>query len=283
MRNAPIYTTPDITRGETAHVMGVLNVTPDSFSDGGRFNAVDAALSHARQMIAEGADILDIGAESTRPGAEPVGATDEWARLEPVISEICAFNVPVSIDTYKADIARKAVAAGASIINDVWGLQKDPAMPETAADAGVPVIMMHNRAAADADIDIMDDIDRWFERSMSLADRAGIPRERQILDPGFGFGKTIDQNFQILNRLDQLHKHGLPILAGASRKRMIGAVLNVETKDRLFGSLAVHLIALQKGAALIRVHDVRAHTDAARILSATIRETARPFRSGDGA
>ena len=260
-------TTRDI--GGRPHVMGILNVTPDSFSDGGRYDNAEGALAHARAMIAEGVDIVDIGAESTRPGSAPVSQEDEWDRLASIIAPVSALGVPVSIDTYKAETAHRACAAGAVIINDVWGLQRDPAMPEVAADTGAHVIMMHNRLEADAGIDVMADIDRWFERSMQLADKAGISREKQILDPGFGFGKTMDQNFLVLNRLSELKKHGLPILAGASRKRMIGAVLNVETDERLFGSLAVHLIAMQKGAEIVRVHDVRAHADAVRILAAT--------------
>ncbi|MBS8262031.1 dihydropteroate synthase [Roseibium polysiphoniae] len=254
--------------------MGILNVTPDSFSDGGRHNAVDQAVAHARQMIDEGADIVDIGGESTRPGSAPVSLEDEWARIAQVLAPVADLGVPVSIDTYKAEIARRACAEGAVIINDVWGLQKDPAMPDAAAATGAHVVMMHNRDAADPQIDILSDIDRSFERSMEFADKAGIPREKQILDPGFGFGKTIDQNFQILNRFESLLKHGLPVLAGASRKRMIGAVLNVETDERLFGSMAVHLLAMQKGAAIVRVHDVRPHADAARILEATLKEHA---------
>lgn len=251
------------------HVMGILNVTPDSFSDGGRHAVAETALAHARQMISEGADILDVGGESTRPGSEPVSLDVEWSRLEPILDEVIAMGTPVSIDTYKAEIARRACAAGAVIVNDVWGLQKDPAMADTVAEAGVHVVMMHNRTAADPEIDILADIDRFFEVSMQLADRAGIARDRQILDPGFGFGKTIDQNFRILNRFDTLAKHGLPLLAGASRKRMIGTVLNAEMEDRLFGSMAVHLTAMLKGAAIVRAHDVHPHVDCARMLEAT--------------
>ena len=259
---------------ERAQVMGILNVTPDSFSDGGLHYAAEQAVAHARTMKADGADILDIGGESTRPGSEPVSLDDEWSRIAYVLEQIVELGLPVSIDTYKAEVARRACAAGALIINDVWGLQKDPAMPDAAAETGAHVIMMHNRTKADASIDIMADIDRWFERSMELADRAGIPKDKQILDPGFGFGKTMDQNYVILNRLDQLKKHGLPILAGASRKRMIGAVLDMPTEDRLYGSLAVHLIAVQKGATIVRAHDVRPHADAVRILQATLNESA---------
>lgn len=252
-----------------AHVMGILNVTPDSFSDGGRHNEEQAALTHADAMIGEKADILDIGAESTRPGSAPVALEDEWSRLAPVLEPVCDLGIPVSIDTYKAEIARRACNAGAVIVNDVWGLQRDPAMADAVAQAGVHVVMMHNRQAADASIDILDDIDRFFEKSLHLAEKAGIPRQKQILDPGFGFGKTVDQNFVILNRFGDLKKHGLPILAGASRKRMIGAVLNVETDDRLHGSLAVHMTALLKGAAIIRAHDVGPHADCVRMLEAT--------------
>jgi dihydropteroate synthase len=251
------------------HVMGILNVTPDSFSDGGRHAAAEAALAHARSMIGAGADILDVGGESTRPGSDPVSLDVEWARLEPILDEVIAMGTPVSIDTYKAEIARRACAAGAVIVNDVWGLQKDPAMADTVAEAGVHVVMMHNRPAADAGLDILADIDRSFETSMELAERAGIEREKQILDPGFGFGKTIDQNFLILNRFETLSKHGLPLLVGASRKRMIGAVLHAEVEDRLYGSLAVHLTAMLKGAAIVRAHDVGPHADCARIVEAT--------------
>ncbi|WP_349358551.1 dihydropteroate synthase [Stappia sp.] len=253
-------------------VMGILNVTPDSFSDGGRFLAREDALASARKMAAHGADVLDIGGESTRPGATPVPLDEEWRRLSPVLDDVVALGLPVSIDTYKAEIARRACAAGAVIVNDVWGFQKDPAMADTVAEAGAAAIMMHNRAAADPQIDILADIDRFFERSMELADRAGIPRARLMLDPGIGFGKTLDQNYLILNRLESLHKHGLPLLVGASRKRLIGAVLRVETDDRLYGSLAAHTIAMMKGAAMVRVHNVQPHADAARIVGATRRE-----------
>ena len=251
-----------------AHVMGILNVTPDSFSDGGRHNEEQAALAHAKAMIAEKADILDIGAESTRPGSEPVSLEDEWARLAPVLEPVCDLGIPVSIDTYKAEIARRACAAGTVIVNDVWGLQRDPLMADTVAEAGVHVVMMHNREKADSTIDVMSDVDRFFETSLRLAHAAGIPEDRQILDPGFGFGKTIDQNFLILNRFKDLKKHGRPILAGASRKRMIGAVLNVETDDRLYGSMAVHLTALLNGASILRAHDVGPHADCVRMLDA---------------
>jgi len=253
-------------------VMGILNVTPDSFSDGGRFLAREDALASARKMAAHGADVIDIGGESTRPGATPVPLDEEWRRLSPVLDEVVALGLPVSIDTYKAEIACRACAAGAVIVNDVWGLQKDPAMADTVAEAGAAAIMMHNRAAADPQIDILADIDRFFEHSMERAARAGIPRERLMLDPGIGFGKTLDQNYLILNRLESLHKHGLPLLVGASRKRLIGAVLRVETDDRLYGSLAAHTIAMMKGAAMVRVHNVQPHADAARIVSATRRE-----------
>lgn len=254
------------------HVMGILNVTPDSFSDGGRFNVREEALAHARQMISEGVDILDVGAESTRPGSQPVSMENEWARLEPILADVVALQTTVSIDTYKAETARRACALGVSIVNDVWGLQKDPDMAPVVADAGVHVVMMHNREHVDPDLDIVSDIDRFFEQSMALAQKAGVPKEKQILDPGFGFGKTIDQNFIILNRLNSFKKHGLPLLAGASRKRMIGAVLEKEVDDRLYGSLAVHMIALLQGAQIVRVHDVRAHVDCVRMLDVTRRE-----------
>ena len=268
MAKASAYQLPD----GRPHVMGILNVTPDSFSDGGRHNAAEAALAHARKMIAEGADILDIGAESTRPGSEPVSAGDEWSRLAPVLEPVADLGIPVSIDTYKAEIARKACAAGAVIVNDVWGLQKDPAMAGTVAETGAHVVMMHNRLKADSSIDILGDIDRFFETSLELAEKAGIPADKQILDPGFGFGKTINQNFLILNRFETLLKHGRPLLAGASRKRMIGAVLNVETDDRLYGSLTVHQAALMKGAVIVRAHDVHPHADCVRMLQAIHQE-----------
>lgn len=253
-------------------VMGIVNVTPDSFSDGGRFLAPSDALSSARRMVAHGVDVIDVGGESTRPGAVPVPAEEEWRRLEPVVAAISALGVPVSIDTYKADIARRACAQGAVIVNDVWGLQRDPAMADTVAETGAGVIMMHNREGADPALDIVADIDRFFERSLELAERAGIAPQRQMLDPGIGFGKTVEQNYLVINRLAHFARHGRPLLVGASRKRLIGAVLAVDTDDRLYGSLALHTIAMMKGAAMIRVHNVQPHADAARIVQATLRE-----------
>ncbi|MEM5583628.1 dihydropteroate synthase [Roseibium sp. AS2] len=268
MAKAAAYRLPT----DRPHVMGILNVTPDSFSDGGRHAVAETAIAHAKAMIAQGADILDVGGESTRPGSDPVSLDVEWSRLDPILDKVIALGTPVSIDTYKAEIARRACAAGAVIVNDVWGLQKDPAMADTVAEAGVHVVMMHNRPQADAGLDILADIDRFFETSMQLAERAGIAKDKQILDPGFGFGKTIDQNFIVLNRFETLKKHGLPLLAGASRKRMIGAVLQAETADRLYGSMAVHMTAMLKGASIVRAHDVGPHADCVRMLEATLLE-----------
>lgn len=249
-------------------VMGILNVTPDSFSDGGHFDAPAAALAHAIQMIAEGADIIDVGGESTRPGATFVEEQEELSRVLPVLELIKDLPALISIDTYKANVAAAACKAGAHIVNDVWGLQKDPDMAGVVAEAGVPVIMMHNRTEKDETLDILADIDRFFERSLQLAEAAGIPEEHQILDPGFGFGKSLSQNFEILQRFSELKKFGRPVLAGASRKRMIGYILENEAPERLCGSLAVHTLALAGGAQIIRVHDVKAHMDAVRIYQA---------------
>lgn len=249
-------------------VMGILNVTPDSFSDGGQFDAPAVALAHAKEMIAEGADIIDVGGESTRPGSTFVEEQAELERVLPVLELIKDLPTLISIDTYKAKVAAEACKAGAHIVNDVWGLQKDPEMACAVADAGVPVIMMHNRTEVDETLDIFADMDRYFEKSMKLASDAGIPEELQILDPGFGFGKTLQQNYQILNRLSELGKYGRPILAGASRKRMVGYILNNEASERMAGSLAVHTLALQNGAQILRVHDVKPHADAVRIFQA---------------
>jgi dihydropteroate synthase len=239
-------------------VMGVVNVTPDSFSDGGRFLDPAAAIAQAGRLVAEGADILDLGAESTRPygGAVRVAQDDERARLAPVLAEVVALGVPVSIDTLKAPIAAWALAQGAAIVNDVWGLQGDPDMARVVADHGVPVIVMHNRDAADPTIDIVADVTAFFERSLDLAERAGIARERIVLDPGIGFGKTPEQSMICIARLDAWRGFGLPLLVGASRKRFIHTVVPSEPMERLGGSIAAHLIAVENGAAIVRVHDV---------------------------
>ncbi len=239
-------------------VMGVVNVTPDSFSDGGRFLDPAAAIAQARRLVAEGADILDLGAESTRPygGAVRVALEDERARLAPVLAEVVALGVPVSIDTLKAPIAAWALAQGAAIVNDVWGLQGDPDMARVVADHGAPVIVMHNRDAADPTIDIVADVTAFFARSLEIAERAGIARDRIALDPGIGFGKTPEQSMICIARLDAWRSFGLPLLVGASRKRFIHTVVPSEPMERLGGSIAAHLIAVENGAAIVRVHDV---------------------------
>jgi dihydropteroate synthase len=254
-------------------VMGVVNVTPDSFSDGGRFLDPQAAIAQARRLAAEGADILDIGAESTRPygDAVRVSVDEERARLEPALTEIMALGCPVSVDTMKAPIAAWAVDLGAAIVNDVWGLQRDPDMARVVAERGVPVIIMHNRNAADPAIDIVADVMSFFEHSLDIAARAGIARERIVLDPGIGFGKTPQQSITCIARLAAFRKFGLPLLIGASRKRFIHTITPSEPMERLGGSIAAHLVAIENGAAIVRVHDV-APTIQALAVSAAIRQ-----------
>jgi dihydropteroate synthase len=243
---------------ERTLVMGVVNVTPDSFSDGGRFLDPRAAIAQARRLAAEGADILDIGAESTRPygGAVRVTGEEERARLATVLPEVIALGWPVSIDTMKAAIAAWAIDLGAAIVNDVWGLQRDPDMARVVAERGVPVILMHNREAADAAIDIVADVTAFFERSLDIAARAGIARERIALDPGIGFGKTPQQSITCIARLSAFRTFGLPLLVGASRKRFIHTITPSEPMERIGGSLAAHLLAVENGAAIVRAHDV---------------------------
>jgi dihydropteroate synthase len=253
--------------------MGVLNVTPDSFSDGGRFFDAGKAIEHARRMVTEGADILDIGAESTRPygGAVAVTQDEELRRLEPVLPAVLELGVPVSIDSMKAAVAAWALDMGAAIANDVWGLQRDPDMARVVAERGVPVILMHNRISADPAIDIMVDIAAFFTRSLDVAAGAGIGRDRIVLDPGIGFGKTPEQSIIALGRLTELKSFGLPILVGASRKRFIDTASPAPPDRRIGGSIASHLIAVQNGAAIVRVHDV-AETVQALKVSAAIRD-----------
>ncbi|HET9587141.1 MAG TPA: dihydropteroate synthase [Bradyrhizobium sp.] len=253
-------------------VMGVLNVTPDSFSDGGQFAAPERALAQARRMIAEGADIIDIGAESTRPyGSEPISADEEMKRLQPVLTEVVALGIPVSIDSMKSAVVAWALDQGAGIANDVWGLQRDPGMAGLVAERGAPVIIMHNRDSADPAIDIMQDIADFFARSLDIAAGAGIAPDKIVLDPGIGFGKTPGQSMTALARLGELESFGMPLLVGASRKRFISTVTPSEPHQRLGGSIAAHLMATQRGARIIRAHDVAETVQALRV-AAAIRE-----------
>ena len=249
--------------------MGVLNVTPDSFSDGGQFDAPERALAQARRMIAEGADIIDIGAESTRPyGAEAVSADEELKRLEPIFAEVVSLGVPVSIDSMKSAVVKWALDAGAAITNDVWGLQRDPAMAGLLAACNSPVIIMHNRDHVDANVDIMKDIAAFFARSLEIAAKAGISAGNIVLDPGIGFGKTPEQSITALARLNELSAFGRPLLVGASRKRFISSVVPSEPDQRLGGSIAAHLAAAKGGARIIRTHDVSETVQALRVAAA---------------
>ncbi|WEK05876.1 MAG: dihydropteroate synthase [Candidatus Devosia phytovorans] len=256
--------------GETPLVMGILNVTPDSFSDGGQHNLVESALAHAREMIAEGADIIDIGGESTRPGSAPVGVQEELDRVMPVIDALIAAGIttPLSIDTYKPLVADQAIQAGASIINDVHGLQGAAEMAEIAALHQAPVIAMHWQKDRDTQIPLLDDMRSYFERSIARAREAGI--SQLILDPGFGFGKTLAENYQLITRSRQACLDDLPILIGTSRKSMIGRLLGNEPSERLAGTIATNVLAYQNGGHIFRVHDVHANRDALRVAQAVL-------------
>ena len=250
-------------------VMGILNVTPDSFSDGGRFIAPEQALAQARRMIAEGADIIDIGAESTRPyGAQPIPAAEELKRLQPILPEIVSLGIPVSIDSMKSAVVAWALDAGATIANDIWGLQRDREMAALLAGRNVPVVIMHNRDSAEAGLDIMKDIAAFFERSLEIAAKAGISADHIVLDPGIGFGKTQEQSMTVLARFGELRRFGLPLLVGASRKRFISSVTPSEPQQRIGGSIAAHLIAVKGGARIVRTHDVAETVQALRVAAA---------------
>jgi dihydropteroate synthase len=251
-------------------VMGILNVTPDSFSDGGRFLDPERAIAQAGRMAADGADIIDIGAESTRPygDAIAVSAEEELARLAPVFPRVRALGIPISIDTMKAEVAAWALDAGASMVNDVWGLQRDREMAPLIAARGAPVVIMHNRDKADPSLDIMTEIAAFFARSLEIAVGAGIARDCLVLDPGIGFGKTPEQSLTAIARLAELKSFGLPLLIGASRKRFIDTVSLAPPDRRLGGSIAAHLAAVAAGALIVRTHDVAETVQAMRIHAA---------------
>lgn len=244
-------------------LMGIVNVTPDSFSDGGQAVDPEAAMARALEMSADGADIVDVGGESTRPGAEFVSEAVELGRIARVISAICeATSAPVSVDTYKAGVAHAAARAGAVIVNDVWGMTRDAGMASVVAETGCALVVTYNRGTADEVINLVDDMRGFFDRALKAAADAGIPRDHLILDPGLGFAKTYEQNFIALGRLDVLQDYKLPILVGVSRKSFIGRLLNRTVDQRLAGTIAANLAALQSGATILRVHDVAAHRDA---------------------
>lgn len=254
------------------YVMGILNVTPDSFSDGGRYNHLDAALKHTEQMIKDGAAIIDVGGESTRPGHEKITDQEEIDRILPVIEKIKQeFSVPVSLDTYKAAVAKEGIQAGADLLNDIWGLQYDPAMGKLVADSGVTYCLMHNRDKITEEMDADLFIGQMKEDAKRALD-AGIKKERIILDPGVGFAKTQEQNLMTIANLDRLKALGYPVLLGTSRKSVIGYVLDVPTDKRLVGTLATSAVAVQTGCMFVRVHDVKENVELIQMLE-RIRES----------
>ena len=250
------------------YIMGILNVTPDSFSDGGKYSRIDAALAHAEEMIRNGADIIDVGGESTRPGHVQITDEEEIARVVPVIEALKArFDTPVSVDTYKSAVAREAVKAGADLVNDIWGFKYDPGMAHVIAASGVACCLMHNRDNTDYVQFIPEFLDDMRE-CVRLADEAGIARDKIILDPGVGFGKTYEMNLEIISRLEVMHELGLPVLLGTSRKSVIGLTLDLPPEEREEGTLVTTVYGVQKGCAFVRVHDVEKNKRAVRMTRA---------------
>lgn len=255
------------TKGHT-YVMGILNVTPDSFSDGGRYNVVDRALYHVEEMIGEGMDVLDIGGESTRPEYVQVSDEEEISRISPVIEKIKSiFDVPISVDTYKSRVALAGIEAGADMINDIWGLKYDEKLADVIAGAGVPCCLTHNRKEAVYE-DFLEDVCKDLEETLTIAHHAGIADEKIILDPGVGFGKSYENNLEIIGKLDALHSLGCPILLGTSRKSVIGLTLDLPPAERVEGTLVTSVYAVLKGAMFVRVHDVKENVRAVRMAEA---------------
>lgn len=254
--------------GKKTIIMGILNATPDSFSDGGHYNRIDSAVAHARQMVADGADIIDIGGESTRPGSAPVPLEEELERILPIVKAVSeSVDVPISIDTYKAEAARQALLAGAHIINDVWGAKADPQMAHVAAEMNAPIILMHNRQNRDYQHftrDVMTDI---FE-SIAICKNAGVTDNNIILDPGIGFVKDTEQNLEMMRYLDKFVAIGYPVLLGTSRKSTIGKVLDLPVEERMEGTGATVCFGIQKGCQVVRVHDVKEMSRMARMMDA---------------
>ena len=257
--------------GERTYVMGILNVTPDSFSDGGKFNTIDMALKRVEKLIKDGADIIDIGGESTRPNFEKVSEEDEIGRVVPIIKAIKEkFDIPISIDTYKSATAEAAIEAGADMINDIWGFKKDPNMAKVAAKYNVPCVLMHNRKEAKYD-NLMKDLMYDLEESINIALDAGVSRENIILDPGIGFAKTLEQNLIVMNNLEVIKGLELPLLLGTSRKSMIGLTLDLPVDERVEGTIATTVLGITKGCEFIRVHDVLENKRACVMTDAILR------------
>ncbi|RKO67841.1 dihydropteroate synthase [Desulfofundulus salinus] len=272
----------ELVLGERTLVMGILNVTPDSFSDGGRFSDPSRALEHAHRLVEDGADIIDLGGESTRPGYTPVTVEEEMRRVIPVLEKLVQeIPVPISVDTTKAAVAREALEIGAHIINDQWALRADPEMAAVVARYDAPVILMHNQEGTEYK-DLMGDIIRFFRESIALALEAGICRDKIIIDPGIGFGKTVEQNLEVMSRLSELDCLGLPVLLGTSRKSMIGKTLDLPVDQRVEGTAATVAIGIAAGVDIVRVHDVREMVRVARMTDAMVRRKPARCACGEG-
>ena len=257
--------------GKRTYIMGILNMTPDSFSDGGKYNTLEKGIERALQMIEEGADIIDVGGESTRPGHTPVDEEEEMRRVVPVIEKLSKIsNVIISVDTMKSNVALRALEAGAHIVNDVWGLQRDPKMAEVVTKYHAGVIMMHNSNVAEYE-DVVQDIIKFLQKSIEIGEKAGIDKSQMAVDPGIGFGKTLDHNLEVMNRLEELKILGLPLLLGTSRKSMIGKVLNLDVDDRLEGTAATVAVGIAKGVDIVRVHDIKQMLRVAKMTDAMVR------------
>ncbi|MGZ6372844.1 MAG: dihydropteroate synthase, partial [Candidatus Limnocylindria bacterium] len=243
--------------------MGIVNVTPDSFSGDGLGSDHGSAVAQGLRMVDEGADMLDVGGESTRPGHVPIPAADEIARIEPVLRRLAGESgVPVSVDTYKLEVAEAAVELGATILNDIWGLTRSPGIANLAARKGCALVVMHNQDGTDYAVDLLQEIKRFLKRAALLAVDAGVPKQRVIIDPGIGFGKTAEQNWDVMRRLGELNELGFPILVGTSRKSFIGKLLDLPADQRIEGTAATVVASVLRGADIVRVHDVLAMTRA---------------------